>query len=298
MDYIIESLDERPGWHKVKTIRNIIKIETTHRHFVLTTLKNKTLKLRTDTWKAPKPTQSDKGWHEPADHTGKAPLHKIAATRNKVDNVLRKSMEQSDQTDKFKKDFTQYLTQLKKNNRNDTTISEFQRWLQEDLIPFKEKSPHEQIDEKIYYEIDIGNNSIILDNINTFFNIWIQKNVGETRDNQIYYHGTTEDKYRKIITDGMIKTSTTATVQHSGFEHDIGTISLAKMKGAAHFFSAISGKGKQNQIVLHIDIRKLDPAAITKRKLINTPDGELLYRKNIPVSAILKAETVYTTKSR
>ncbi|MDP2789242.1 MAG: hypothetical protein Q8O46_04350 [bacterium] len=101
MDYTIESLDNRPGWQKVKTIRNIIKIEATYRLFILTTSKNKTLKLRTDTWNAPKPIPSDKGWYEPADHTGKAPLHKIAATRNKVDNVLRKPMSQTTTVKKY-----------------------------------------------------------------------------------------------------------------------------------------------------------------------------------------------------
>ena len=298
MDYIIESLDQRPGWHKVKTIRNIIKIETTHRLFILTTSKNKTLKLRTDTWKTPKPIQSDKGWHELADHTGKAPLHKIAANRNKLDCVLRKPMKQSDQTEIFKKNLSRYLTRLKRNNKNDTTIPEFQRWLKEDLLPFDQKPLFEQVMNKIDYEEDIGNTSRIINDIFAFVDIWIEENIGEPEDTYIWYHGTTEEKYKQIIASGEIRISIPETIQHQGFEHDIGTISMAKRKGMAHFFSGLSGKGKQNQIILHIDIRYLDPAAISKRKLINTPDGEILYRRNIPVSAIMKAETVYSIQKR
>ena len=297
MDYIIESLDNRPGWHRVKTIRNIIKIETTHRLFILTTSKNKTLKLRTDTWKTPKPIQSDKGWHELADHTGKAPLHKIAANRNKLDCVLRKPMKQSDKTEMFRKDFSKELIRLKKTHRDDTTIPEFQRWLREDFMPFFQKPVFEQVTEKIDYEIDIGNDSQLFKDIEAWLDFWIEDNE-ESQDMYIWYHGTTEEKYNKIVSDGEIQVSTVKTIQHSGFESDIGTISLAKMKGVAHFFSALSGKGKQNQIILHIDIRQLDLAAISKRKLINTPGGEILYRRNIPVSAIMIAETVYSIQKR
>ncbi len=294
MDYMIESLDKRPGWHKVKTIRNINKIETTPRHFILTTSKNKTIKLRTDTWKTPEPVQSGKaqGWHEPADHTGKAPLHKIVATRDRFDDVLREPMRQSDKTEMFRKDFRKELIRLKKIYWDDTTILEFQRWLRYDLMPFSKKPIFEQVTEKIDYEIEIGNGHQSFKDIEAWLDFWIDKNE-EQPDTYIWYHGTTEEKYKKIVSDGEIRISTAKTIQYSGFEHDIGTISLSKFKSMAHFFSAIAGRGKKNQVILHIDIRQLDSAAISKRKLINTPDGEILYRKNIPASAIVKVETVH-----
>lgn len=296
MDYIIESLDNRPGWHKVKTIRNIIKIETTPHHFILTTSKNKTLNLRTDTWHPPRPVQAGQGWHELPDASGKAPEHVMAATKANLKNILRQPMKQVTQTDKFKKDFRRELTRLKRENRYDTTIEEFQRWLKEDLMPFDQKPLFEQVMEKIDYEEDIGNKDETLKDIFAFVDIWIENNIGEQEDTNIWYHGTTEDNYKRIKASGELKVSTPETRQHSGFEHDIGTISLAKYHSMAHFFSAISGAGKKNQVILHIDTRQLDPAFTSKRKLINTPDGEMLYRKNIPVSAIVKAETVYTAR--
>lgn len=203
-----------------------------------------------------------------------------------------KELSGSNKTNKFKDAFRKELTRLKKNNRNDTTIDEFRRWLKEDLMPFNEKSIFEQVTEKIDYEIDIGNDSKIFKDIEAFLDIWIENNE-EPQDKHIWYHGTTEEKYKKIKEAGEIKVSTRESFQHPGFEHDIGTISLAKLHGIAHFFSALSGKNKQTQMVLHIDTRNFDPAAMTTRKLINTPDGEMLYRKNIPVSAIVKAEMVY-----
>lgn len=202
---------------------------------------------------------------------------------------------QSSQTDKFKKDFRRELTRLAKTNRFDTTIIEFRRWVREDLMSFNQKPLFEQVMDKIDYEEDIGNKSETLKDIFAFIDIWVEKNIGEQEDTSIWYHGTTEGNYKRIKASGEIKVSTPETSQHPGFEHDIGTISLAKRKGMAHFFSGLSGKGKENHIVLSIDTRLLDPSFITKRKLINTPDGEMLYRKNIPVSAIMKAETVYST---
>ncbi len=66
----------------------------------------------------------------------------------------------------------------------------------------------------------------------------------------------------------------------------------------AHFFSAISGMGKQNQIILHIDTSILDTTAMKKRTIITSPEAELIYRKNIPVRAIIKVETVYVTDEK
>lgn len=348
MDYTIETLDSRPDWHKIKTIRDIINLEITPRYFVFTTSKNKKIKRRTDTWRAPKPLQSvekKQGWHEVADHTGKAPEHVKAAAKADIKNILRQPMKkefcdacgrglnsqtgnkydplgdpslyelqtnkysglvctschheikkeiQSTQTDKFKKDFRRELTRLAKTNRFDTTIIEFRRWAREDLMPFDQKPLFEQVMGKMDYEEDIGNSSVMLKDIFAFIDIWVEKNISEQEDTSIWYHGTTEGNYKRIRASGEIKVSTPETSQHPGFEHDVGTISLAKYRSMAHFFSAISGMGQKDQVILHIDTRLLDPAFITTRKLINTQDGEMLYKKNIPVSAIVKAEKVYS----
>jgi len=203
-----------------------------------------------------------------------------------------KQLNGSTKTNEFRDVFRKELTRLRKDNKYDTTIIEFQRWLKEDLISFDQKSLYEQVTEKIDYEIDIGNDSKLFKDIEAFIDIWLGENE-DPQDDYIWYHGTTGEKYNEIKKAGEIKVSTKDTFQHSGFERDIGTVSLAKMHGMAQFFSALSGKGSQNQIVLHIDTRHFDPVSISKRKLINTPDGEMLYRKSIPVSAIIKAETVY-----
>ncbi len=238
--------------------------------------------------------QKNKGWKEPADHTGKAPRHKAAATKKSLSTTARASMARQDKITKFRRDLSRFLSGLAKNNPNDTTISEFRRWLKEDTIPFDEKSPDEQINEKLNYEISIGNDSEVFNDIFSFLDVWASENV-EERDDYIWYHGTTEKKYEEIMKAREIKVSTAKTLQHKEFIHDVGTISLAKYKSMAHFFSAISGKGKQNQIILHIDTRKLDPSAMKKRTLITTPEGEIIYWKNIPSNAIIKAETVYAT---
>lgn len=114
----------------------------------------------------------------------------------------------------------------------------------------------------------------------------------------IWYHGTTEDTLKKIMESKEIKVSTDSTLQHREFIGDIGTISLAKHRGDTTFFSGISGLGKKTQVVLYIDTRMLDKTAMRKRQLFNTPDGEMLYSKNIPVAAIIKVETVHTPASK
>lgn len=240
--------------------------------------------------------QEGRGWHEPADHTGKAPMHKIAASKHKLDRVIRKPIQRQDRTTKFKRDVSRFLAYLTKNNPYDTTATEFRRWLKEDLMPFDQKAADEQINEKIDYETDIGNNSDVFYRIKDFMEKWVDKNVGALKESNIWYHGTTESKYRQIVADGEIKVSTAETTQHKDFIQDIGTVSLAKYKGMAHFFSAISGRINENKVVLHIDISKFDPSAIEKRKLMFTQDGQILYHKNIPITAIIKAETVYTAK--
>lgn len=195
-------------------------------------------------------------------------------------------------TKKFKKDFSKYLTRLGKENPFDTTITEFRRWLKEDQMPFDHKPPFEQVAEKIDYENDIGNESKIFKDIEAWLDLWLGENTTE-EDEFIYYHGTSESNYQSILRDGEIKVGTPSTIHHPNFIHDVGTISLAKYKSTAHFFSALIGKGKDTQVVLHIDTRKLDPTAMNFRNLMNTPNGELLYGKNIPVSAITKTETVF-----
>lgn len=211
--------------------------------------------------------------------------------KNKDKDTLRTPMATQDKTSQFKKEVSAFLTKLSKGNKNDTTIPEFRRWLKEELMPFDQKEPFEQIYEKIGYEKEIGNDDQVFHSIKKFLTEWVEKNFVKP-DTHIWYHGTTEDRYKKIMADGEIKVSTPDTFQHEGFANDIGTISLAKHKGQAHFFSAISAKGKGNQVILHIDTRKLRPLAMKKRKLISTPDGEMLYSRNIPASAIVRAELV------
>lgn len=53
MNYLIESIDNRPHYHKEKLIKKVIHLEITHKHYIFTTSKNKKIKLRTDTWKMP-----------------------------------------------------------------------------------------------------------------------------------------------------------------------------------------------------------------------------------------------------
>ncbi len=238
------------------------------------------------------------GLQESPETSGIAPRHKAVATRKKRKTALIKPMELQDKTTKFKKDLSRFLSGLAKINPDDTTIPEFRRWSKEDLMSFEEKSPDEQINEKLNYEISIGNDSKVFSDIDTFLDIWVEENVEKKRDDHIWYHGTTEEKYRKIMAEGEIKVSTVETIQHKGFAHDIGTISLAKYKSMAHFFSAISGMGKQSQIILHIDTSILDTTAMKKRTLITSPEAELIYRKNIPVSAIIKVEMVYVTDEK
>lgn len=89
MDYIFETLDTRQGRHKEKLVRDIDKIETTHRRFILITKKGKKIKLRTDTWHAPRQVKSGQGWHESPDATGKAPEHVLVATKTATKDILR-----------------------------------------------------------------------------------------------------------------------------------------------------------------------------------------------------------------
>ena len=234
-----------------------------------------------------------RGWH------GDTPGHRRAALKGQAQNAMNTPMKSKatetkpqGNTQKFKENLSRLLSNLEKKNPDDTTIPEYRRWLKEDLM--EQKALDEQIDEKIYYEKGIGNDSKVFHSITNFLGNWLTENT-EQKESNLWYHGTTEEKYRKIIADGELKVSTLETIQHEGFEHDICTISLAKHKGTAHFFSAISGMGKQNQVILHIDISKLDPSAIKKRTLYAT-HAEILYHKNIPASAIVRAETVYVAK--
>lgn len=238
-----------------------------------------------------------RGWHESPDISGKAPDHRDAKLRAQAKEANNSPIKQSDKTNKFGRDFMIFLNKLKKKNQNNTTIPEFQLWLRESLMPFEQKSPREQIDEKIYYEKSIGNDTEVFHSITNFLNNWLSENIEEPKDNHIWYHGTTEDRYRKILADGEIKVSTAETSQHKDFAHDIGTISLARHKGMAHFFSGLSGMGRQNQIILHIDTCMLDSSAISRRDLF-AHKAEILYHKNIPASAIIKAETVYVARKQ
>ena len=240
-----------------------------------------------------------KGWH--GDNKRHSDVQKKGANKDALRQPMKKQASgkisktaHTNLTEKLKKEFSRYLTRLGKENSFDTTIPEFKRWLNEDLMPFEQKPVFEQVAEKIDYEIDLGNESSVFKDIEAWLDLWLEENTTD-EDEFIFYHGTTESKYQSILRDGELKISTPETIHHKDFMHDVGTISLAKYKSMAHFFSGLTGRGKEAQVVLHIDTRKLDPTAMKFRNLINTPDGELLYGKNIPVSAIMKAETVYTS---
>lgn len=99
MDYIIESIDDRPQYHKKRVIKNILNLETTPRHYIFITDRNKVIKLRTDTWRPPKLSNNPKGqgWHEKPDLSGKAPLHVKAATQTKNQDVLRQPIQVVDE---------------------------------------------------------------------------------------------------------------------------------------------------------------------------------------------------------
>jgi len=190
----------------------------------------------------------------------------------------------------FQKDFSRFLTLLKRNYPHHTSVDEFKRWAKENVMPFTTRSAHEQFEEKIQYEISLGADNWVLRMVRTFLNDWAKKNLDKKDPDYIWYHGTTEPKYQKILRDREIRVSTPETVQHHDYLRDAGTISLAKHQGHATFFSAISSMGKQKQVILSIDIRNFNRNAMRFRDLIGIPGGELLYSRNIPASAIIKAK--------
>lgn len=188
---------------------------------------------------------------------------------------------------KFIKDFRIFLRTVNGGWDAKTNLQEFRQWMNDDLISFKTISAHEQFREKISYEIEIGNDDPSFHEIANYLNEWLELNE-ERMPDYIWYRGTTEDKLREITSKGFIERSTPETSQHAGFEHDIGTVSLAKNKRDALFFSVIGRPG--DRILLLIDIRMLDGDKIKYRKLFNTPKGEILYSGDIPLGAVFLVE--------
>ena len=188
---------------------------------------------------------------------------------------------------KFIKDFRIFLRTVKEGHYAEYDVQEFRRWMTESLVPFSKVSANEQFNDKINYELSIGNDNPSFHEIAEYLNMWLERNEKQPMEH-IWYHGTTEEKLEEVLQVGMIERSTTETSQHAGFEHDIGTVSLAKNKRDALFFSAVGSKG--NQVLLLIDIRKLNPDKIQYRKLFDTPNGEILYSDDIPLGAVFLVE--------
>ena len=188
---------------------------------------------------------------------------------------------------KFIKDFRVFLRNINVGWESDSDVQEFRRWMVDDLMPFTKVSAHEQFHNKINYEVSIGNENPSFYQIADHLNAWVELNEEKVPE-YIWYRGTTEDKLEEIMSKGVIERSTPETSQHEGFEHDIGTVSLAKNRRDALFFSVIGRPG--NRILLSIDIRKLDPGKIEYRELFNTPNGEILYSDDIPSGAVFSVE--------
>lgn len=188
---------------------------------------------------------------------------------------------------KFIKDFRIFLRTVDECPYADYDVQEFRRWMTEGLVPFSQVSAHEQFNDKMNYEISIGNDNPSFREIADYLNMWLERNEEQPLEH-IWYHGTTEEKLEEVLEVGMIERSTAETAQHEGYESDIGTVSLAKNKRDALFFSAVGSKG--DQVLLLIDIRMLDPDKMQYRKLFNTPMGEILYSDDIPLGAVFLVE--------
>lgn len=187
----------------------------------------------------------------------------------------------------FVKDFRVFLRSVNSGWDSESDVQEFRRWMMDDLVSFKEVSAHEQFHNKINYEVSIGNEIPSFYQIADYLNKWVELNEEKVPD-YIWYHGTTEDKLEKVLESGVIERSSVESAQHEGFERDVGTVSLAKNKRDALFFSAVGRPG--NQVLLFIDIRKLDSGKIEYRNLFDTPDGEILYCDDIPLAAVFLVE--------
>lgn len=51
--YSLETQDTRPDWHRFKTIKNVLRLEITPKHYNFYTNIGTKIKLRTDTWYNP-----------------------------------------------------------------------------------------------------------------------------------------------------------------------------------------------------------------------------------------------------
>ena len=187
----------------------------------------------------------------------------------------------------FIKDFRIFLRTVNGGWDAKSDVQEFRRWMIDDLVLFSKVSAHEQFYEKINYEISIGNDNPSFLKIAEYLEQWLELNEEKVPDH-IWYHGTTEEKLDEITACGMIKRSTIKTAQHTGFEQDVGTVSLAKNRRHAIFFSAICNQ--DNQVILLVDIRMLDKEKMKFRSLFNIPNGELLYFDDIPLGAVFLVE--------
>ena len=192
---------------------------------------------------------------------------------------------------KFVEDFTRFLSIMEKGLKKKgvyepqkNTIQEFRRWMKEEITSFDVRNANEQMMNKIEYELSIGNNDKVLFAIDSYFKMWLMNNTPKVNKN-IWFHGTTAEKYIAMELDKEIRPSTAASAQHEGHSRDIGTISLARDKGDALFFSVIS-KNNIKRMILHIDISSLDPRFMVYRELFGKQNAELMYYKPIPIEAV------------
>lgn len=193
----------------------------------------------------------------------------------------------------FQQDFRRFLRSYEGSAIDDrTTISEFRRWLRDDLVSFNKISAHEQFRKKIEYEDNIGNNSPILRKISLELTRWA--NMHEDRENSYQlYHGTIEKNLPHILKQG-IKVGVWQRANFKGFEADSqGYISLTPNLSDAMFFAgAAAAQKKDFPVIIVIDKRKLDKSHIITRGLFDTKAGEVRYSKDIPTSAILYTRTI------
>lgn len=101
----------------------------------------------------------------------KAPKHLAVAIKSGLRNTLSTPMVQApgSSLQKFQTDFLNFINRIGDERPDDTTVAEFNRWVVEDIYPFDNKPLFDQIDEKIAYEIEIGNEDTeLLNRIKTF----------------------------------------------------------------------------------------------------------------------------------
>ena len=193
--------------------------------------------------------------------------------------------------EKFRSDVRVFLKTLEPIAGDDTTtLPEFRKWLKDDLVDFDRISAREQCKRKIEYEVEIGNNSPLLNKIGQFFVGWLMTYEQKSAKTTHYlYHGTTKTRGFKAMIQGL-KIGDGQNSNFKDFAEDArGVCCLTTDIGDAYFFAgAVAIEAKEKPAILVIDSRKLDKRFIEKRDMFMGKSNEIRYRKNIPPTAIIE----------